>query len=149
MHLLKRKNLHIHVDETPHQVQAMYENSLRSTSRHDNFFVNSYLPIFGQKIFNRDIIEGGRFNSDTVNLLNEMIDGSLSLLARFFSYDRGGNHAKIPEYTMMISIFNKFSNGLKIENEYYLLKRFLRHVFNPKYTSLLTSIATLFRHSKK
>ena len=91
MNFLKKNKYHIHADVPPHEVQEIYENSLTSTSNHEELLPKIMYPldcisafrndkiIFGDQILSFNIAEGGRFTPDTENLPDETIAATLSL----------------------------------------------------------------------
>ena len=92
----------------------------------------------------------GRFISDTTHLKDDMIADILSLFAGTVTYDSTVKYTKYesPEYAVMPSAFLIFANECGVNSGYWLLKRCLRHAFDSKSPSILTSKVKLFRHKE-
>ena len=55
MNFLKKNNYHIHADATPHEVQEIYENSLISTSNHEELLPKIMYPLLSNSTFRNDV----------------------------------------------------------------------------------------------
>ena len=90
--ILKANNYQIGEEAPPHIIQEMYEMHLQSKSNHDDLAGNISFPKYSSDSLNDptnsfhvtemifQILDGGRFVSDSVNLPDKNILGLLDLL---------------------------------------------------------------------
>ena len=106
---------------------------------------------FGQVLHTFPLVQGGLFINNTAHIPNKYVFPIINLMANVVRFDDDNTKYtsyNSPVYDVMPSIFVEFANGSRASSGFRLLKRCLRHSFDPKAQSIMNKKATLFIHDK-
>ena len=159
INVLKDNNHQIEDDTPANVVQEMYDIHLLGNTNHDELVKQIKFPkyeansmndpflVLGEKIMTAELVDGGRFISDTVNLADKDVPQMLELIAAFVKVNPGYSHCDFEKgiFDVMPSMLVDFANGCRVDSGYRLLERCLRHAFDNKAETILNKEVTFIR----
>ena len=166
---LKEQNKAIPPDAVAHKIQEMYEICVIEEKRKANVENDVPFPLYeslsldvsdeannkkykyGKILHTFPLAEGGLFISNSQCIPDEHVAAIINLMAnvvRYKSNQQIYTSYNSPVYDVLPSIFLEFANGSRASSGYSLLKRCLRHSFDPKAMPIMEQKASLFIHNK-
>ena len=158
---LKKQNQSIVNDADAHEVQEFFEMQKELETKEND--IDNHVPfpiytsnelttfLFGTIFHTFSFDQGGRFINDQKAIPNNLVFPVVDLIASLVRYNPKKikyTEYKSPVYDVLPSLFIEFANKSRVGTGFRLLKRCLRHSFDPKANLLMERSASLFIDNK-